>query len=340
MTPILKIAIPALVIGVIAELSCKKEYSCENCGDTNKPPVANAGQNQAIILPTDSATLDGSGSSDVDGGISNYQWAKVSGPVSSHIITITSPVTIVKRLTAGVYQFELKVTDNSGLSARDTVQIMITDPVQINQPPVANAGRDQTITLPNNTVTLDGSGSTDPDNNIIGYAWSKISGPVAFKITNANAIQTQVVNLEQGIYQFELAVTDADGLISKDTMFVNVVKNTFNGQEFIFESLTWEIGDFYGIGAEDVYTGTPARPDLFQNAPGLSYNTQLQGEIYLKFDTASAWIQVVSRDLFNHNLPGQYQYVYDIISPFLYVHVYPLDYQLIGKKVSLKVRFL
>jgi hypothetical protein len=61
-----------------------------------------------------------------------------------------------------------------------------------NKPPVANAGVDQIITLPNNVVTLDGSGSTDPDNNITGYVWAKISGPQTFNIVNANTVQTQV----------------------------------------------------------------------------------------------------------------------------------------------------
>ena len=61
-----------------------------------------------------------------------------------------------------------------------------------NRPPVADAGADQTITLPTNTVNLDGSGSTDPDNNITGYAWTKISGPSTFNIVNANVVQTQV----------------------------------------------------------------------------------------------------------------------------------------------------
>ena len=93
---------------------------------------------------------------------------------------------------------------------------------QFNRPPVANAGADQTITLPTNTITLNGNGSTDPDNNITGYAWSKISGPSSFFIGNANIVQTQVTNLIEGVYQFELKVTDAVGLFSKDTMQVTV----------------------------------------------------------------------------------------------------------------------
>jgi len=94
-----------------------------------------------------------------------------------------------------------------------------------NKPPVANAGSDQTITLPINALTLDGSKSTDPDNNITSYAWTKLSGPSSFTIANANALHTQVTNLTQGVYEFELKVIDAGGLFSNDTMQLIVKSN-------------------------------------------------------------------------------------------------------------------
>ena len=57
--------------------------------------------------------------------ISGWQWTKVSGPASFAIINASAEKTIVKNLAGGVYQFELKVTDNVGLSAKDTVQVMV-----------------------------------------------------------------------------------------------------------------------------------------------------------------------------------------------------------------------
>jgi len=92
-----------------------------------------------------------------------------------------------------------------------------------NRPPIAIAGPDRVITLPTNTVTLDGSGSTDPDNNITSYAWVKISGPSSFNMVNINAVQTQVANLVQGKYQFKLKVTDAAGLFSKDIVQIEII---------------------------------------------------------------------------------------------------------------------
>jgi hypothetical protein len=115
-------------------------------------------------------------SSDPDGNISNYLWTKISGPVSFNIIKPSDSITKVKSLVAGTYLFELKVTDNGGLSAKDTMRIIVDPVLTTIHPPIANAGADQIITLPTNAVNLDGSASTDPENNITSYAWTKISG--------------------------------------------------------------------------------------------------------------------------------------------------------------------
>ena len=226
MKPVLKTTTGILFIGIIIFISCKKEKSCEGCRDGNKPPIAVAGPDQVITLPTDSISLDGSASNDPDGMIGEWLWKKISGPASFNIINAAAAKTVVKNLVTGVYRFELMVKDDAGLSAKDTVQIAINDPSQPNRPPVANAGTDQTIILPTNNIIVDGSGSTDPDNNITNYQWTKISGPSPSIITNANAVQTQVNNLIEGVYQFELKVTDAGALFSKDTMQVLVNAQT------------------------------------------------------------------------------------------------------------------
>ena len=203
--------------------SCHKKILCEACRGENKPPIAIAGPDQNITLPTDSISMDGSTSRDPDGTIIKFLWTKISGPVSFNIVKPADSITKVKLLTAGTYQFELNVTDNRGLSAKDTVQITVMNPSPSNRPPVANAGPDQTIILPATTVTINGNSSTDPDNNIASFAWTKISGPSTFAISNANIAQTQVANLIEGVYQFELKVTDAAGLFSKDSLTVTIM---------------------------------------------------------------------------------------------------------------------
>ena len=218
----IKYAIMCLALMMMVYISCKKELSCENCIENNKPPIAVAGPDQVITLPTDSVLLNGSASSDPDGKISGYLWTRLSGPASFAILRPTDSATKITTLVAGTYQFELKVTDNAGLSANDTVQVIVDSIVTPNHPPIANAGSNQIISLPTNTAYLDGSGSTDPDNNITGYLWNRISGPTLSNIANSNSVQTQATNLVEGIYQFELKVTDARGLFSKDTVRVTV----------------------------------------------------------------------------------------------------------------------
>ena len=92
-----------------------------------------------------------------------------------------------------------------------------------NHPPVACAGADRAATLPTDRATLDGNCSIDQDNNISSYLWTKIAGPASVTIANANSVTTLVSNLTEGIYQFELKVTDTRGLFSKDTVQVTVL---------------------------------------------------------------------------------------------------------------------
>ncbi len=90
--------------GTAIFLSCKKETSCEGCRGNNKPPIAIAGPDQVITLPTDSVSLDGRSSSDPDGTISEWLWTKISGP-AFNIIKTDSSKTWVKKLVIGVYKF-------------------------------------------------------------------------------------------------------------------------------------------------------------------------------------------------------------------------------------------
>ncbi|HEX5653626.1 MAG TPA: PKD domain-containing protein, partial [Chitinophagaceae bacterium] len=211
-----------LLAWILFLISCKKEISCEDCNEAKQPPLAYAGPDQVITLPLDSVSLDGRGSSDPDGIIRRYLWTKIAGPASFAINNTESALTTTKNLLAGSYLFELMVTDNDGLSDRDSMLVIVDSVFTANHPPVANAGNDTTITLPANSILLDGSRSTDPENNITVYAWTIISGPTSSNIANTNTVQTALTNLIQGVYQVELKVTDAGGLFSQDTLQVTV----------------------------------------------------------------------------------------------------------------------
>ncbi|HRP55563.1 PKD domain-containing protein, partial [Agriterribacter sp.] len=172
-----------------------------------------------IILPANSVTLDGSGSTAPSGSISSYAWSKVSGPGNENIAAPSDAITAVTGLTEGIYQFQLKVTDSNGGISSSIITITVSAAVM---PPVADAGADQTITLPANSVTLDGSGSTAPSGSISGYAWSKVSGPSGETITVPDNAITTITDLTEGIYKFQLTVTDANGATSTASVTITV----------------------------------------------------------------------------------------------------------------------
>ena len=184
----------------------------------NQSPVANAGSAATITLPTNSATLDGSASSDPDGSIVSYKWVKLSSGVAT-IANSSVAKTTVSGLVAGQYTFQLTVTDSKGASS--TAQVKITVNAAANQSPVANAGTAATITLPTNTVTLDGSASYDRDGSITSYSWVKIIGGAA-TIANSAVAKPTVSGLVAGQYTFELTVTDNKSASTKAQVRVTV----------------------------------------------------------------------------------------------------------------------
>jgi len=189
-------------------------------GTINQPPTANAGANQTITLPVNTVTLNGTGT-DTDGTIASYQWTKIAGPATFTIGSATLAQTAINNLIQGTYQFELRVTDNQGAVGKDTISVSVNPAPVVNIAPTANAGTNQTITLPVNTVTLNGSG-TDVDGTIASYQWTKIAGPAIFTIASATQAQTVINNLIQGTYQFQLRVTDNLGAIGTSIVTVTV----------------------------------------------------------------------------------------------------------------------
>jgi hypothetical protein len=116
---------------------------------TFSPPTANAGSDQVLNLPENKTILAGTGS-DVDGTIS-YQWSKISGD-SSTIVSNYSPQTEILSLKEGIYFFELKVTDNDGKLAKDTVKVTVIAEAQHSK--FSDAGADHVITIPKDSSTM------------------------------------------------------------------------------------------------------------------------------------------------------------------------------------------
>ena len=98
-----------------------------------------------------------------------------------------------------------------------------------NQPPIVNAGVDQTVTA-GAQVTLNGSGSSDPNGSALSYQWRQVSGP-SVQLTNANTATpsfTAPANLAQGVLlSFELVVANSQFSSLPDA--TNVVVQTTSG---------------------------------------------------------------------------------------------------------------
>ncbi|SMD32771.1 Por secretion system C-terminal sorting domain-containing protein [Reichenbachiella faecimaris] len=91
------------------------------------------------------------------------------------------------------------------------------------QPPVSNPGMGQSISLPTNSTTLDGSGSYDPDGTIVTYLWVQVSGPGTATLSGQNTSTLAASNLIEGLYIFELTVTDDNNISDAETVSVNVI---------------------------------------------------------------------------------------------------------------------
>lgn len=187
-------------------------------------PIANAGGDQQIsISGVDSTILSGSGSAPPGHTISSYSWTKVSGPAQYTIVSPTSATTVVKNLAQNkTYKFELKITDDEGRVAKDTVTVKVN--LLPNQAPIAKAGNDTAISIPPASFMLDGSASSDPDGKIASFQWAVVSAPVPndHLIQHPDSAKTLVQNLQLGTYQFSLTVTDSAGAISQDNIIIQV----------------------------------------------------------------------------------------------------------------------
>lgn len=92
----------------------------------NQAPVANAGPDQNVNSGA-RVTLDGSGSTDLDGDALSYAWSQTSGPaVALSGATAARPTFVAPSLGAGAaLSFSLAVTDSRGLSATDSVRVTV-----------------------------------------------------------------------------------------------------------------------------------------------------------------------------------------------------------------------
>ncbi|NXI48008.1 K319L protein, partial [Galbula dea] len=176
----------------------------------NRPPVAIVSpQFQEISLPTISTVIDGIQSTD-DDRIVSYHWEELRGPLREEKVSSDTPILTLTNLVPGNYTFSLTVVDSDGASNSTTANLTVNKAV--DYPPVANAGPNQVITLPQNSITLYGNQSTD-DHSIVSYEWL-LSPNSKGKVMEMQGVRTPVLQLsalQEGDYTYQLIVTDSAG---------------------------------------------------------------------------------------------------------------------------------
>ena len=180
----------------------------------NQLPVARAGSDQSVE-PNQLVVLSGSGT-DGDGHIVSYLWEQTSGTsVTLSDASADSPIFNAPS-TETIISFRLTVTDNDGGSHSDTVNIVVSEPVDLI--PSANAGPDQTVYV-DAIVVLSGSGTDDGSS--LSYIWEQTSGPTVSLSNALDNAPTFTAPSTEAALGFRLTVIDDQGQTARDT--VNVI---------------------------------------------------------------------------------------------------------------------
>ncbi len=192
-----------------------------------------AARTAALNLPS---TVNGGAFRNASGKYVYVLWARTTIDNSE---AASATYTFPSGITSGNVEIEYwdyTITGYSAIISSSNIQLT-GSPVFLSEPgtnqvpnqlPIANAGADISITLPVNTVTLNGSGSNDPDGTIVKYEWTKVSGPeridfVPITITAPGSANTTVLNLIAGTYVYKLRVYDNSSAIREDQVTVTVL---------------------------------------------------------------------------------------------------------------------
>jgi PKD domain/Carboxypeptidase regulatory-like domain/K319L-like, PKD domain/Bacterial Ig domain len=174
----------------------------------NAPPVADAGPNQMNGVG-DVVQLDGTRSTDADGDPLTYQWLLAGRPDGS--TAALSSLTLARpSFTAdvpGIFTLQLVVNDGTEASLPDVMTCTAGETA--NGAPTADAGQARTV-LTGTAVTLDGTGSSDPEADPLTFAWSFVSTPQGSgaALSDAAAVDPSFTADMAGTYVAQLVVND------------------------------------------------------------------------------------------------------------------------------------
>ncbi len=189
--------------------------------DTTAPVVTNNGPATLTITVGDTYTPDFS---------TNEGTLDIDNPVDTS--------------TAGTYTVTATATDAAG-NVGSATQTVIVEEVPVNQPPIANAGPDQSVAAATQ-FTLDGTGSQDTDGTIIEWRWTQTAGDtVTLNLEDpARPTATSPSKTTAQRLTFQLVTVDDEDAVSSPSL-VNIdvaavvqndVLNIIDKISFTFES--------------------------------------------------------------------------------------------------------
>ncbi len=185
----------------------------------NTAPTVDAGPDAAITLPTNSVALDGT-VNDADSDPLTTTWTKSSGPGTVTFADASAVDTTATFSAAGDYVLQLEANDGTDTTP-DTVTITVNpEPTPGNTAPTVDAGPDAAITLPTNSVALDGT-VNDADSDPLTTTWTKSSGPGTVTFADASAVDTTATFSAAGDYVLQLEANDGTDT-TPDTVTITV----------------------------------------------------------------------------------------------------------------------
>jgi Secretion system C-terminal sorting domain len=202
---------------------------------TDLPPVANAGSNITVLLPVDTAILNGTGSHDPDGVITSYSWAKVSGPPTITMIDTNTATPVISNLTSGLYTFKLTVTDNLGMSSNAQVQVLSTLgtlPLDFINFSGKNVGYNNILTWETSSTDLD-QGNFELERSNSGSAFVMInSTPSQQKSVGSQSYSYEDTNVPDIISFYRIKYTSISGMIKYSEILQ--IRKDQNGVNFSY----------------------------------------------------------------------------------------------------------
>ena len=182
----------------------------------NSAPSANAGADQQVLV-SEEVTLSGSGS-DSDGSIASYLWTQTSGEAVTLSADDTASTSFTAPAVETTLEFELRVTDDDGAEATDSVSVSVSLPA--NSAPTVDAGDNQTVAI-STQVSLNGT-ATDSDGSIASYSWVQTSGETVSLTGADTATATFTTPDVDGLLEFSFTATDNQGATATDSVTINV----------------------------------------------------------------------------------------------------------------------